>query len=230
MTRFNNSDVESALAAEHVVFVIAARLDFTSGTVRAHLGRGSVTIGGNEYLGVGVAGNGGFGSISAIQERPDARDYSQIQIGLSGVDPTMIGRVPDRSEYRGKYAAIYIFPMDPVTYQPIDPDIGPRAEGFIDTMTYQRTQGSASIGLTINSFDSLFQKSIGLTFTDQSQKSLGAQFAGDPHGSQLINDSFFDTVPLVQNIQLFWGGFPARVGTPVSPNPGWTPGAGEKPR
>jgi hypothetical protein len=208
MTRFNDSNVEAALDAEHVDFCIAATFDFVSGVVRAHLGYGVININGNDFIGVGTPGTGGVGSISAISERPDARNFSQIQVGLSGVDPAFMTKVPNRTDYRGRYCAIYLFPLDPKTLQPVNPTEPPRAEGFIDFMSRERKQGTASISVTLNSFDSLFQKAIGLTYTDQSQKSLGPAFA---------NDSFFDTVPLVQNTQIFWGGFPAPIGGKVSP-------------
>lgn len=212
MTRFNDVSIEAALDAEHVDYCVAVALDFVSGMVRAHLGGGTITINGNDYLGVGVAGSGGFGSLSALIERPDARNYSEIKVSLSGVNPAMVGKVPTRSDYRGRYASIYFFPLDPVTLKPVNPSEPPRAEGFMDYLSFDRKQGSASIQITIKSFDSIFQRKIGLLYTDEHQKGLG-----------FTTDKFFNTIPSIQNKEIYWGGFPVKAGTPSPPGGGPRP-------
>lgn len=211
MSRFSNASIEAAMEGEHVPFAVACALDFASGMVRAHMGGGELVIDGQTYLGVGSVGSGGFGAISPIIERPDARDYTALKLSLSGVSPDLVGKIPDRSEYRGRYGAIYFLPVDS-NYQLITPIEPQRAEGFMDTLSYERKQGSATLQLTLKSLDSVFQQAVGLLYTTEHQVSLG-----------FTTDRFFDPVPSIQNKEIYWGGRPVFAGSII-------PGGGGGPR
>lgn len=194
MTRFTQPANQAAFEQEHIDFAIAAQLNFTSGIVRAHMGVGDLIIGGNTFTGVGSVGSGGFGSVSSMSEKTDARDTGELYVSLSGVDPVMMGKVPQRSEYYGQFASVYFIPINTATMLPLSPAEPAIFEGFMDLLAYSRKQGAASIQVTIKHYDSLFQKTIGLLYTDESHKSL------------FPTDNFFDQVASLTNKKAQWGG------------------------
>lgn len=221
MTRFVQSANQAAFEQEHVDFCIAAEMNFVSGVVRAHMGMGPLTINGNVFTGIGSIGNGGVGSISSVIEQPDQRNTSQLYIAISGVDPTLVGKVPQRGDYYAQFASIYLVPIDSKTMKPLTPIDPPIFEGFMEQLVYTRKQGSAQIQLTLNHYDSLFQNTIGLLYTDEDQKSL------------FPTDNFFSQIATLPNKQVVWGG--KGVGNysgpgggggtspDVSPSPGFRP-------
>lgn len=216
MSRFQTPANQTAFDQEHVDFAIAAAMDFTSGMVRAHMGMGPLIIGGQTFTGIGSVANGGVGSLSSVIEQPDQRNTSELYLALSGVDPTLVGKVPQRGEYFGRFATIYFLPIDSKTMLPLSPIEPPIFEGFMDQMVYTRKQGSAQIQLTVKHYDSLFQNSVGLLFTDESQKSL------------FPTDGFFSVIASLPNSQIVWGGTqpsnfagPGGGGGPGSPYPGF---------
>jgi hypothetical protein len=162
--------------------------------VRAHMGIGPLTIGGNVFLGIGSVGNGGVGSISTISEKPDQRNTSELYVAISGVDPTLISKVPQRSEFYGRFASVYFIPFDSKTMTLLTPLDPPVFEGFMDQLVYTRKQSTAQIQLTVKHYDSLFNQTNGLLYTDESQKSL------------FPTDNFFAQIATLPNKQVIWGG------------------------
>lgn len=196
MTRFVQPGNQAAFEQEHVDFAIAATLNFTSGIVRAHMGVGTLLFGGNTFTGIGAAANpsGGFGSVSAMIEKPDARNTSQLYLSISGVDPTILGKVPQRSEFYGQFASVFFIPINSQSNSALSPGEPAIFEGFMDQLVYTRKHGVAQIQLTVKHYDSLFQQSIGLLYTDESQKSL------------FPTDNFFSQIATLPNKQVIWGG------------------------
>jgi hypothetical protein len=194
MTRYTQPANQAAFDQEHVDFALAVQLNFTSGIIRAHMGVGTLTIGGNDFLGVGAAGSGGFGSVSSITEDPNQRNVGELYLSLSGIDPTILGKVPQRAEYYNQFASIYFIPLDSVTMRPVSPIEPPIFEGFMDLLVYSRTRGAAAIQLTVKHYDSLFENTVGLLYTDESQKSL------------FSTDNFFDQIAAIANKKVQWGG------------------------
>lgn len=194
MTRFIQPANQSAFEQDHVDFCIAAQLNFTSGTTRAHMGMGPLIINGNTFTGIGSVANGGVGALSSVIEQPDQRNTSELYLSISGVDPTLVGKVPQRGEFYGQFASIYFVPIDSKTMLPLSPSDPPIFEGFMDQLVYTRKQGSAQIQLTVKHYDSLFQNTTGLLYTDESQKSL------------FPSDNFFLQIATLPNKQVVWGG------------------------
>jgi hypothetical protein len=188
VSRFANVATENAFSAEHVLWVALADLDFASGAVRVHMGVGDIVLNGLTYSGMGE-----FASLSEISERPDARDFSQVSVGLKGVDPALLAKVPTRSDYVGRFASITLVAFDPNTYQPITPLEAALFEGFMDVMTFERQAGAANITLTLKHFDSLYAQSIGLWNTPEHQK---AEYPGD---------TAFDLIATLQDKEIRWG-------------------------
>jgi hypothetical protein len=194
MTRFVTPANQTAFDQEHVDFAIAAQMNFVSGTVRAHMGMGPLVINGNTFTGIGSVGNGGVGSISAVIEQPDQRNTSELYLSLSGVDPTLVGKVPQRGDFFGQFASVYFLPVDPKTMKILSPTEPAIFEGFMDQMVYTRKRGSAQIQLTVKHYDSLFEQTVGLLYTDESQTSL------------FSTDGFFSQLASLPNKQVIWGG------------------------
>lgn len=209
MSRITLSDIEASLQAEHILFTVLATLDFASGAVRAHIGVGDLTIGGQTYLGTGE-----FSALSTITERPDGRDYTQLTVGLKGVSPTYLAQVPDRTDYFGRYASIQYVVFNRTTYLPVEPIEAAVFEGFMDFMSYERSAGSASIAVTIKHFDSIYAQSPDQWFTDEHQKALFA------------SDAMFDQLAAMNDQEIIWGGGKVNSGAtdvPPGAHPAWTP-------
>lgn len=210
MTRFNQPANQAAFDGEHVDFAIAAQLNFLSGTVRCHMGIGTLKINGQNFIGIGSTANGGMGSLSPMVEQPSQRNANSMYLAISGVDPTLVGKVPQRGDFWGQFASIYFLPLDPKTYLPLSPTEPAIYEGFMDQLVYTRKRGSAQIQLTVRHYDSLFDSSIGLLYTDESQKSL------------FPTDNFFSQIASLPNKQVIWGGQPT--GNYAGPGGGGGPG------
>lgn len=196
MSRISNASTETALASDHVLYNILVYLNFASGSLRLHMGIGNITVDGQTWSGMGE-----FASITSVSERPDGRDYSNLTLGLNGIDATLLAKVPDRDEYIGRAAAVYVVAFNPDTYAPIEPIEAALFEGFMDIMAYERVQGGANISLTIKHIDALYAESIGLTNSDEHHQTL---FSGD-----LI----CNLIPAAQDTEIVWGG--SRVATGI---------------
>lgn len=194
MTRFSQPANQAAFDAEHVDFAVAAQLNFVSGTVRCHMGLGPLIINGQTFTGIGSVANGGVGSLSSMVEQPSQRNANSMYLAISGVDPTLVGKVPQRGDFWGQFASIYFLPIDPKTNLPLSPVEPAIYEGFMDQLVYTRKKGSAQIQLTVKHYDSLFDSAIGLLYTDESQKSL------------FSTDNFFSQIASLPNKQVVWGG------------------------
>jgi hypothetical protein len=216
MTRYTQPANQAAFDQEHVDFALAVELNFTSGVIRAHMGVGTLTIGGNDFLGVGSLGSGGFGSLSTITEDPNQRNVGELLLSLSGIDPTILGKVPQRAEYYNKFASVYFIPIDSKTLLPLSPIEPAMFEGFMDLLVYTRNRTSAAIQLTVKHYDSLFQNSVGLLYTDESQKSL------------FPTDNFFDQIAAIANKKVQWGGTTIDPANQFPRNPYGPGGGGRK--
>jgi hypothetical protein len=189
MSRIDNSDIEAALQAEHIDYTVLVSLDLSSGTQRLHIGRGQITVDGQVWSGMGE-----FSSVSAVVERPDGRDYSQLVLGLNGVDPSLLSLVPDRTEYINRAASLYVVPFNVSTGVPIEPIEAALFEGFMDFMSYERQSGGASISVTVKHQDCLYSETIGLMYNDEHQQML---YSGD---------QMCDLIPAMMNSEISWGG------------------------
>lgn len=201
MSRFTNSAIEAALDGEHVAYAVACELDFVSGMVRAHLGVGELVVNGNTFYGVGVAGNGGLGAISEISERPDGRDYTQLRLSLSGVDPSLLALIPSRDEWYMRDASVYFLPLDPETMVPITPIEPAIFSGFMSNLSRERKRGLASVQLTVKHYDALFADSSQLLYTQEHQVALG-----------FTTDTLLLLVPETIDKEITWGGHNVSIG------------------
>lgn len=189
MSRLVNASVETAIAQPHVICGLFVDLDFTSGHFRAFNGTGEQTYNGQSYYGLGQ-----FGGVSKISERIDARDFTPLTLGLSGVPADLfIEDVPDRPEYFGRSATIYFVLFDESTMQPL-PVEAPVFEGFMDKLTFQRRGAVADVQVTIKHHTDVWNQSIGLLYTHEHQRLIDN------------TDDGLNQVHTVETLEVVWGG------------------------
>lgn len=97
--------VQAALAAENVIPVLAAELDFSSGFLRVHSGIGSLLVEGNTYTGVGT-----LGKVETIEESTELQAYG-LRLSLSGIPNTLIGTA-FAEHYQGRAVRIFVAVLD----------------------------------------------------------------------------------------------------------------------
>lgn len=202
MTRWNDSTIEAALDQRHVRFAVLVQMSFASGTQRVFNGVGEITYSGQVYSGIGT-----YGSMSEIVERPNARDFSPMRLVLSGVDASLIAKLPDRDEYFNRAALITFLPFNVDTWQPITTVPAPLWQGFMDRMSYRRSPGrdgsppTAEIIMECRHHSTLWAQSTDFYFTHEHQQRIAS------------GDTGLARVPALVNLELLWGGFLARLGS-----------------
>lgn len=141
MSRWDSSTNETAAAQASVVMLMFAELDLPSGTLYVHDGIGTFTWGGHDWLGVGQ-----FGSVNNVQETLDSIALP-VDVTLSGVETQFITDAME-TQYHGRDATLYVGLVDPEDNVLLDT---PQAvwDGYMDVMTIEVSQGSASITLRL---------------------------------------------------------------------------------
>lgn len=111
-------DMGSTAAAGTVVGVAwLADMDFSSGMVRVTTAPVNLTVGGQQYQGLGI-----FGGVSDLAEGPDSA-ARQLTLSLSVVNTAMIATVRGNVEgYRGRTVALSLQLFD-ATFQPVGPAV-----------------------------------------------------------------------------------------------------------
>lgn len=183
MTRIVSANNATEAAKYAVTAVILADLDFSSGIVRVHDGSGTLSFGGNTYLGVGT-----FASVDSIDENVDfvARG---IKLTLSGVDSVFVTPTMDEV-YQNRNVTLYFGFVDGSTGALIDT---PETlwEGRMNQMQIKIDKGSAVIEMTCE--HRLRREPRIARFTDSDQKQA------------YPNDSFFDLLPSIRGFVNRWG-------------------------
>jgi hypothetical protein len=203
-------DINAALltASTDEVFrpVVFVDLGFDSGTVYVHNGIGTITWGGNPYLGVGD-----FGAIDAIDEGPDISPYS-ITLMLSGLDSSLMDEA-ENQDYYLRPIAIYLGGLDADGALVADPD--EIWSGFMDVMEYVIGSENA-IKLTCESAMAVFDRVNASLYTNESQQAAHT------------GDTIFEYLTQMQDAKLNWNGKGVtNFGPPTGPPPGfepWNPG------
>ena len=102
----------TAATSEIVARTVAVELDFAGGVVRVNGSVASITIGGNEFLGVG-----GLGGISAAEESAELQAYG-LTVSLSGIPRDAIALALAEA-YQGRAATVWEVLLNRDTWQPI---------------------------------------------------------------------------------------------------------------
>jgi hypothetical protein len=166
-----------------IIAVVMADLDFVSGMVRVHDGSGSLSFGGNTYLGAGQ-----FAGLDVIDENVDIVARG-IKLTLSGVDSTFV--VPTMTEvYQNRDVTLYLGFVSPSTGALI---ATPETiwEGRMNQMSFKIDKGTALIELTCE--HRLRREPRVARYTDEDQRVV---FSGD---------RFFDLMYAIPGFIGKWG-------------------------
>lgn len=154
-----NRDAADAAHAEVVSFV---ELDLPSGYLRLHTRTGTVTWGGNSFLGVGK-----LGVISEVTEDAQFRP-SGITLTLSGVDSALLTAALTE-KYHGRLCRVWKGLLDVDTFALVaDPQLEFR--GLMDFMKVSLGANSATITVTAEGENARWQRHQGLMYTHESQQ------------------------------------------------------------
>jgi hypothetical protein len=183
VTRIVSANNATEAAKYAVTAAILADLDFSSGIVRVHDGSGTLSFGGNAYLGVGT-----FAGVDVVDENVDfvARG---IKLTLSGVDSAFVTSTMDEV-YQNRNVILYLGFVNNATGALIDT---PETlwEGRMNQMSIKLSKGSAIIELTCE--HRLRREPRIARYTDSDQK---LSYEGD---------SFFDLLHSIRGFVSKWG-------------------------
>ena len=180
----NNSTEATSPVALPVTFV-KLEFDSVNGVQYVHNSLGTITWGGNDWLGVGD-----LGEIGVIQEGEEVSPY-KLTLTLSGLDATIMDETTNQNYY-GRPVSIYVgFLLQDTHVLTADPDL--YWSGKIDAMA--ANLGSVnSVQLTAESDLAIFDKANGALYTDSN---LQEEFPGD---------LFFQYLPQIKDLKLRWSG------------------------
>lgn len=183
MSRFDSSTNEAASERPSVRIFVACDLDFASGHVRAHDGIGTLTWGGNDYLGVGQ-----FGGIEIAEESIDLIAMP-LKMKLSGVDASLVSLAMGEV-YQGRQATLYFGLVDTNTHQLIDtPEV--LWEGMMDQMTVNLADGVGEINVSCEH--------------RLRREPRIARYTHEDMQLQYSGDRFFDLLPTIAGYRGKWG-------------------------
>ena len=112
MSRGLTTAAATAATSEIVARTVAVELDFAGGVVRVNGSVASITIGGNEFLGIG-----GLGGISAAEESAELQAYG-LTVSLSGIPRDAIALALAEA-YQGRAATVWEVLLNRDTWRPI---------------------------------------------------------------------------------------------------------------
>lgn len=190
MSRFVSATNETEADKLAVIVVVLADLDFASGMVRVHDGSGTLSFGGNDYLGAGQ-----FAGVDIIDENIDIVARG-IKLSLSGVDSTFV--VPTMTEvYQNRDVTMYLGFVSQTTGALI---ATPETiwEGRMNQMVFKINNGSAVVELSCE--HRLRREPRVARYTDEDQQVL---YSGD---------RFFDLTYSIQGFISKWGARDAAYG------------------
>ena len=200
------SAMQTAVAANVLRPILLCELSFSSGYVRAWSGIGTLSWGGNSFLGVGK-----FGGFSDSPEAADIRSTS-VSLSLSGIPSDLISLVLGDS-YQGRSAKVWFGLVDSSMNIIADPIL--IFGGNMDTVQIQDTGSTSTLSITAENQLVDLHNPRERRFTDQDQQYL---YPGDL-GLQYIAQ--------IQNKTLNWGIAPPATPAsyPGTSNPGQGSGA-----
>ncbi len=148
--------------------IAAAELDFSNGFVRVHSGAGPKKLFGNTYKGIG-----GFGRITAIEEKAEL-GATIVELTISGLDPTEDNvNTVLTTNYRNRPATVYIAFIDPDGDIVEDPTILFR--GFMDNAVVAQGK-ELSVTVRVNSIMADWDRAKISRYTNEEQQD---RFPGD---------------------------------------------------
>ena len=167
MSRGMDAANEAAVAADKIIAVHFADLDFASGHIRVHSGVGTITWGGYDWSGLGV-----YGQVSGLEEKAEL-SRKTVTYTLSGVPNDMISIVLGE-DYQGRSAKIYVGFFNTTTYQLVaTPEL--LDAGLMDISDIDEGK-TCTVSITAESRISAWSRPMVRRYTDAEQQQ---RYAGD---------------------------------------------------
>jgi hypothetical protein len=141
MSRNLSNAFANAVTAGVVAPVMLMKAEFDSGDVLAWTGYGTITFGGDSYLGVGD-----FGGVDKVEESADVRANGAV-LTLSGIPSDLIATAL-LEDYQGRPITLYLGLLNLTSGALID---SPYAviSGRMDVMSIEEGSDTATISLTV---------------------------------------------------------------------------------
>lgn len=184
MTWFVDAGNQTAAIAAHAEVVTFVELNFSSGYLRLHTRTGTISWGGNDWLGVGK-----LGAIETVKEDAELRPNS-VALMLSGVDAALMTSAMTE-DYHGRSVRVYQGLLNVDTFALVST---PETVfvGLMDYMTVTMGAGTASIAVHCESELARWDRPRALLYTHESQQ---ITYSGD---------RFFDMVPTMLSRVIDW--------------------------
>jgi len=183
MTRLTGNNLSESLSSQ-MAPVYFVQLQYDSGTVRAHSAIGTITWGGNDWLGVGQ-----YGQISEVLNQSDL-EVSSLKLTLSGIPNDQIS-IALNEHYQNRKCLIYLGFLDDQDQLVDDPAL--IWTGLMESQDITLSDTSSEIQLKVVNELARWDKPKELRFNDATQRSL------------FPNDRFFEFVAETVEKRIFWG-------------------------
>ena len=180
-SRTLNSDTLNACDDARIFPILMCDLNFDSGTIYLHTGLGTLTWGGNSYVGVGK-----FGAVSPMEEASDL-SRTPITLTLSGLPNDIISLLATTT-VQGRLATVYLGYLSATTRLLVN-DPGIIYRGNIDTCKVRQGQ-TVTISLSIESRFAAWSNPVIRRFNNSYQQ---LRFPGDK-GLEYIEQTVNKTI------------------------------------
>jgi hypothetical protein len=201
MSRGLNATNVTAATAAHVRPIVFLELQFDSGTLRLHNAVGSMTWGGNTWLGIGA-----LGEIAPHEESDDPSPY-RISYRLNGLNSTILQEALAEEVFE-RLAIRYDGFIGADGALVADPDETRR--DFMDTMEIIRGDEMDSVMLNCESELVRDSQAPGGMFTDEDQQALYSGDTGFQYLAQIVAGA--------DGVRWGPGGVAVRFGADPTPN------------
>lgn len=177
-----SDDMITWLSRDRVTAVLAAKIDFESGTVYIHSGTGPMVLGGYVYTGLGT-----MGSVDDVGET-STTSPTQLKMTLSGLDMSLFATTLNE-RCVGRPAELYLVALD---------DSG--VPQVADLLFKGKVTGT---GATCGSTNAL-QYTVSNIFEDW-QRPFPDRFTDESHQAVQPGDRIFRYVAQMSERSIFWG-------------------------
>jgi len=190
MDRDLESNLQAAAESATFKYVVFVSLSFPSGTVYVHNSLGTITWGGNDWLGVG-----GFGSIDTMEENIKLVD-NPVSISLSSITPEIIDAIKTDDIYH-RSADIYLG-----TLNEADELVGTPMNWVTGYMEYASLSVGAENGLAISI----------QTRASRLRTRNNKRYTIEDHQADYPGDVFFEFLWAIKELEVSWGGADVSIG------------------
>jgi len=203
-----DSDLKTSAESATFNYVVFVELAFPSGTVRVHNSVGTISFGGNDYLGVGA-----FGSIEAMEESIDLVD-NPVKVTLSSITQEIIDAIQTDDIYN-RDADIYLGALN------ADGELEGTPTNWISGyMEHASLMVGENNGVVIQI----------QTRAARLKQRNGKRFNVEDHQQDYSGDLFFEYLSDTIEAQVQWGGDKVESGNSYGGGAGRSRGSGRRAR